>query len=904
MDDKTTVTQAYYNGRQVGRADIVYNTVSGAVTITWNALATAAAAPNPDVDALINTYATDPEYLALINQPIGYTAVDLPRDYNGDNMMGDFVDDAIYNYLNNDDTTTNDIDMFFNNAGGIRTDWCSIEDPLNPGTYIWSSTAADCKPGIYTHDPMLLTYGNMFNILPFGNATVVGTMTGAQILDLLDQSATLFKGAIQPSGIRYKFYRYQDAGTTYAWGAYDACVVNRVTHLCDPLDVNKTYRVGTNEFLAPAGQDGYLPFKYLTNLSYWGDMLDAVNAYVSTANGTPVTAYKGPNKDGLLDGRITRVGDDAGGAIIPVTILHHNDSHGNLVKGTYVGYDQLATIINQERAHNPDRTILLNGGDDIQGDALSYYFKTAAQGMTSDGTPLPAALSINPNIAVLNQMGYTALVLGNHEFNFGPTVFDTTFLQAKFPILGANLSDSGAYGIAKLSDMSASAADAIAAGKVPVHDDITVNLPSGDPNNPIWVAILGLTNPRVPNYELPSNIPGLTFSDPIQTAKDLVPDLRANNDVVVALTHIGFTSDPNSIDYDPWVDTNLASEVSGIDAIIGAHSHTNPKYGDGEYKYLPAIIGSPADQPVIVNQAYRYNNTLGEVVLGLLPKAGGGFEVVTRAGKYISVTMDTPQDPAIDAIVDPYLGLLAAYNNTVLGETTVPIDALDAFTQETNAANLQADASVYELEQHDIIPDVHISGAMTNKKVANSATVATPYTLKVSDMFSLMPYENSLVMLRMNGPQIKAVLERGYRNYWYYKNVPDGYGGYSHYTTCMLDTNSAGKITYSDDPAVPPNGNNVVSFTIDGKAVDFNDAETYYNVSTVNYLAAGSCNFNDNGVSLWPLDQIENDTQFYVRDAVIDYIKAQTEPIAPAIEGRLEFLLQAFRYFFLPILIK
>jgi hypothetical protein len=79
-----------------------------------------------------------------------------------------------------------------------------------------------------------------------------------------------------------------------------------------------------------------------------------------------------------------------------------------------------------------------------------------------------------------------------------------------------------------------------------------------------------------------------------------------------------------------------------------------------------------------------------------------------------------------------------------------------------------------------------------------------------------------------------------------------------------------------------------MGLVINGKPVDFNDASTYYNVSTVNYLAAGSCNFNDNGVSLWPLNQIVHDTQYYVRDAVIDYIK-QMGTISPAIEGRLLF---------------
>jgi 2',3'-cyclic-nucleotide 2'-phosphodiesterase (5'-nucleotidase family) len=200
---------------------------------------------------------------------------------------------------------------------------------------------------------------------------------------------------------------------------------------------------------------------------------------------------------------------------------------------------------------------------------------------------------------------------------------------------------------------------------------------------------------------------------------------------------------------------------------------------------------------------------------------------------------------------------------------------------------LQADAAIYELNQHSITPDNHLSGAMPNTLIASGATEEAPVTLKISDIFTAMPYENPLVVIRMNGPQIKAVLERGYRNYYYYKYVT-GHGGYSYYTTCMLDTNSLGKITYNDTPAALPTGKNVVSFTIDGKSVDFNDANTYYKVSTVNSLAAGSCNFNDNGVSLWPLNQIVNDTQYYVCAGVIDYIKAKRS-IEPEIENRLMF---------------
>ena len=50
----------------------------------------------------------------------------------------------------------------------------------------------------------------LFSVLPFGNQTVVGDMTGAQIVELLNQSAhRCIKGALQVAGIRYKFYHYR-----------------------------------------------------------------------------------------------------------------------------------------------------------------------------------------------------------------------------------------------------------------------------------------------------------------------------------------------------------------------------------------------------------------------------------------------------------------------------------------------------------------------------------------------------------------------------------------------------------------------------------------------------------------------------------------------------------------------
>ena len=189
----TTVVQARYNGRQVGRADMTFDPATMAVTVNWSKIdVSTSGAQDPTINALINTYASDPWYQSEINRVVGYTNVPIVRNYNGDSLMGAFVNDAIYNDLNTDAEPLNDADMVFNNPGGLRAD---ITFPPPPTTTL----------------PFTLTHGILFTVLPFGNQTIVGDMTGAQLLDLLNQSATLFTGALQVSGVRYKFYRYADA---------------------------------------------------------------------------------------------------------------------------------------------------------------------------------------------------------------------------------------------------------------------------------------------------------------------------------------------------------------------------------------------------------------------------------------------------------------------------------------------------------------------------------------------------------------------------------------------------------------------------------------------------------------------------------------------------------------------
>jgi 2',3'-cyclic-nucleotide 2'-phosphodiesterase/3'-nucleotidase/5'-nucleotidase len=799
MVGNTAIVQAGYYGRWLGRADVTIDPATKSLTLdNWQLITiNNTLTPDPAVEARVAYWSE--QVAPLLEQPVGTTNVSLVRDYNAGSNVGDLVADSmLWKADEYDDGTVNgSVQIAFTNAGGLRAD---VTVPAGATL------------------PYTLTWGDTFSILPFGNTLFLMDLTGAQVQALLDQSATLFKGILQSGGISYYWYNDCGCNAPTAWGAYNVKVGGQ------PLKRDKVYRVVTNNFLATGG-DNFTTFNQGTNRwdTYY-DMQQGFNEWI--AANSPV------NNPPDFDQRIVKLDN-------VVTILHTNDEHGRAYTDSYRGTPQgltyLYSLVKKERAHNPN-ALLLSAGDTIQGNAFAFYFRDAP-GPTPGGiTDLP-----NPLMAAMNMMGYDAFAVGNHEYNFGSEVFVKALSQANFPVLGANVTDDGRYGLAQ----------------VPVEDYIVKDV-SG-----VKVAIIGITNPRVPSYELPSNIVGLTFYGGFDTLRTMVPEVRSteNPDLLVALNHIGYSGYEGGSEAD--TDQAVAQGMSGIDVIVGGHSHT---------KLDPAVMITSAANPngTLVAQAQSYAAYLGKINVGFIDG-----QIVFREG-YLIPASEATADPDLEALLAPHLAAYQAYNSQVIGESLVTLDATTAYTEETGAGDLQVDASIEKLWQEGAAVDVHLSGAMTNQKVPAG-------TLTVGDMFTLMPYENSLVAMHMNGPQLKRVLERSYWNWWqYYYRTGSG----SRYTTCFLLPSAGSQIMYDNSRA--PDGDNVVAFYINGQPVDFTDGETYYNVSTVNYVAAGACNFTDAGQTLWPLDQITADTQYYVRDVVIDYVKAHT-PVAPQAENRIVF---------------
>ena len=192
----------------------------------------------------------------------------------------------------------------------------------------------------------------------------------------------------------------------------------------------------------------------------------------------------------------------------------------------------------------------------------------------------------------------------------------------------------------------------------------------------INVAILGIGNHRVPSYELPSNIPGLTFPNPITTAQGLAPGLAADNDVVIALTHIGFTDEPGER-RDRQQRRHLLRHPGGGRG--RRHRRSQPHQPVHRVRGLQVPAGDPGraeQRGGAGHPGLPLQHLPGRGVLGLLPEDGqrrpGGraYEVVSKAGRYIAITTATfAEDPTIKALITPYQNLITAYNDTVLGDT-------------------------------------------------------------------------------------------------------------------------------------------------------------------------------------------------------------------------------------------
>ena len=217
-----------------------------------------------------------------------------------------------------------------------------------------------------------------------------------------------------------------------------------------------------------------------------------------------------------------------------ITILHTNDHHGRFWQNSDGEYGMSArkTVVDGVRAEVAAAggySLLLDGGD------------------VNTGVPESDLQDAVPDFKGMNLLGYDAMAVGNHEFDKRPAVLAMQRELASFPMLSANIYRSGERVFApyKLFNLGG-----------------------------VRIAVMGLTTEDTRKLGNPDNMRSIEFRSPIQEAAKLVPELRAQADVVIAATHMGHYANGQHGIQAPG-DVEMARAVSGLDLVVGGHTQ-NP----------------------------------------------------------------------------------------------------------------------------------------------------------------------------------------------------------------------------------------------------------------------------------------------------------------------------------------
>jgi 2',3'-cyclic-nucleotide 2'-phosphodiesterase/3'-nucleotidase len=423
-----------------------------------------------------------------------------------------------------------------------------------------------------------------------------------------------------------------------------------------------------------------------------------------------------------------------------VIILATTDVHGYILpyddflqQPAARGLAKVATIVKQIRKENP-HALLIDCGDTIEGSPLAALY--AAQLRRGDPQAGP-----NPVILAMNEMEYDAMVVGNHEFNYGMPVLLRAKKESQFPWLSANIIPL-ANAVEALAVQKREFSKAQATIEERVFEPMIVEDVEG-----VTVAILGLTTPVIPNWERAEHIEGYRFESAVDSAKEWVRYARQNRkaDVVVVAAHLGLERSldtgepsPSQLPGENAVE-EIARTVPGIDAIIYGHTHQE--------------MAGKAIHGVTLAQAKNWAQSLAEVTI-TLERANdeAPWKVVEKKSRVIAVTDAIEPDAAVLKAVEVYQLATQKYLDTPVAEARAPLDTRLGRVADTGALD-----AIHEVQLAAGEADVSLA-AMFN---TNVRIPAGPITVR--QLAALYIYENTLLVIEATGKTLKDALEHSAR---------------------------------------------------------------------------------------------------------------------------------------------
>ncbi len=504
----------------------------------------------------------------------------------------------------------------------------------------------------------------------------------------------------------------------------------------------------------------------------------------------------------------------AASADYSLTILHTNDFHSrfepiskydsgckpedNAEGKCFGGSARLVSAVEAARAKT-NNSILVDGGDQFQGSLFYTYYKGKAAA------------------EMMNKLGYDAMTVGNHEFDDGPEVLRDFINAVEFPVVMSNADYSG---------------EPLLAGKLTK----SVVIERGGEK----LGLIGLT-PRDTD-ELASPGKNVIFKDPAESVQAEVDKLTAEGiNKIIVLSHSGYE-----------VEKAVAAATTGVDVIVGGHSHTllsnTDKKAAGPY---PTMVGNTA-----IVTARSYGKYLG--VLNVTFDDAGNL--IEAKGDPVLIDGTVAEESATKARITELAKPLDEIRNKVVASAAKGIDGdrKSCRAVECEMGNLVADAMLARVRDQGIQIAIQNGGGLRASIDEGKVTMG--------EVLTVLPFQNTLSTFHVDGATVLAALENGV------SQVEKGAGRFAQ----------VAGLKYSFDPSKEAGSRVSDVMVSDGKGGwSPIDPAASYGVVSNNYVRNGG-----DGYKMFITAKNAYDYGPDLADVTAEYL-ASKAPYTPYVDGRI-----------------
>ncbi|MEI8157974.1 MAG: bifunctional 2',3'-cyclic-nucleotide 2'-phosphodiesterase/3'-nucleotidase [Burkholderiales bacterium] len=580
------------------------------------------------------------------------------------------------------------------------------------------------------------------------------------------------------------------------------------------------------------------------------------------------------------------------GAEVRLRILETTDVHMNLLSYDYYqdkttdqyGLARAISLIKAARAEAPN-SLLFDNGDLLQGNPMGDF--VAKVKPLKDG-------EIHPAYRVMNQLGYDAANIGNHEFNYGLDFLRRSLKGANFPYVNANI---------YVDDTNANTDQRKHAFTPYVLLDRQLVDAQGK-THAIKVGVIGFAPPQIMLWDK-GHLDGKVIArDVLETAKKYVPLMRAQGaQLVIAIPHAGFEKGLVAQFSENAV--GPLTEIAGVDAVLFGHSHAEfPSPSFAQYPKVNLERGTINGVAAVMPG--RWGDHLG-VIDFTLDNAGGQWKVVdSKASIRPIFDRATRKSVAVaDAMVEQTLGDVHAatleYVRNKVAFSSAPIYSYFALVGDDPSVQVVSNAQIAyvqramqgtEYEKYPVL-----SAAAPFKTGGRQGwdyyTDIPAGPLAIKNVADLYVYPNTLKAMLLTGAEVQEWIEMSAGQF----NQIDPKGdaqqlllndGFRSYNFDTLDG-----VTYEFDVTQParynangkliaPAAHRVKNLSYQGQLVQ---PEAKFIVATNNYRAFGGGNFPGLNASKVVLEAPEENRQVLIEYLRMMDMLSSNKQVNPSADG-------------------